>query len=526
MVKLNELLLLPSLREATVLSGKKNLHRSVNSLSFLEISDMSFFANTIQNTQQEYYAGELLIGSFYTIKDDLQKQYETIQQLHNLGEIGIILYYVGIILLAVSDEIIKFADELGFVIICMPLNDKTLRYNEVIYEVMEAILTEQTQNENILSDTLEKVSLLPEHLRSVEITLKMLSDQLKANIILTNNNYTIINQVMWPRNSTLNIKNILQSKKTNNLSELQTLKNNEIFVYQKEIQQKETGKLQLFAIKEKNEISSFEINQLAEISQVALNLWGKKHGEISEYALVKAIIHDESDNMFRLAKILAIDVSAIEVMWLVHINDLTKENIIREELEDQLSKFYQICVVQLVDHCFVVLLGNYLHKYSELEITKEFVETSSFSATIKNIVFCPRMRNTSDVRNMYQATITVESLLTTIYRNRKIFSSAEIRSLCKAIDWSKSGEQEVTKQLAILSPIVNDSESMKTLATFLLDSNGHFDLCGKLLFIHKNTVKYRIKKISELLGYNVTNFSETYDIYMALMIYRLLTQEI
>ncbi|WP_420797919.1 helix-turn-helix domain-containing protein [Lysinibacillus boronitolerans] len=38
----------------------------------------------------------------------------------------------------------------------------------------------------------------------------------------------------------------------------------------------------------------------------------------------------------------------------------------------------------------------------------------------------------------------------------------------------------------------------------------------------KNTVKYRIKKISELIGTDITVYSEFYDAYMACMLYRLI----
>ncbi|MNP71693.1 carbohydrate diacid transcriptional activator CdaR [compost metagenome] len=58
--------------------------------------------------------------------------------------------------------------------------------------------------------------------------------------------------------------------------------------------------------------------------------------------------------------------------------------------------------------------------------------------------------------------------------------------------------------------------------TFLLDAKGSFDACSQLLFVHKNTVKYRVKKISELLGYDITKNSEFYDVYLACMIYRLI----
>ena len=41
---------------------------------------------------------------------------------------------------------------------------------------------------------------------------------------------------------------------------------------------------------------------------------------------------------------------------------------------------------------------------------------------------------------------------------------------------------------------MDDPDALKTLMTFLLDAKGNMDDCSKLLFVHKNTVKYRIKR--------------------------------
>ena len=50
--------------------------------------------------------------------------------------------------------------------------------------------------------------------------------------------------------------------------------------------------------------------------------------------------------------------------------------------------------------------------------------------------------------------------------------------------------------LSVLEPIMDDTDAMNTLITFLLDAKGNMDDCDKLLFVHKNTVKYRIKKFA------------------------------
>jgi len=174
-VTVNDLLQLPSFRGAEVLTGRNNVSRTVSSLSVLEVSDGDFCSKIVQTVQEEWYAEELVISSFYSIRNSVEKQCETIRYLHDLGELGLILYYVGIVLPDIPQEVLQLAEELDFLIICMPKNDYSLRYNEIIYEVMETIIRNQAVNDHFVKETLEKVSLLPEHLQSVEITLKLLS---------------------------------------------------------------------------------------------------------------------------------------------------------------------------------------------------------------------------------------------------------------------------------------------------------------------------------------------------------------
>lgn len=126
-----------------------------------------------------------------------------------MGVLGIVLYYVGIVVPKLSSEVIQTAEDLDFVIIQMPKNQNQLRYSEVIVEVMTAIL-ESRPTENIVNEVLEKASLLPDHLRTVEVTLRLLSDLLRTNIILTNPDNEVINQVKWPRNSSVDLERLLR----------------------------------------------------------------------------------------------------------------------------------------------------------------------------------------------------------------------------------------------------------------------------------------------------------------------------
>lgn len=518
-VRVNDLLKLPSLREATVLSGKNQLDTSVASLSFLEVSDMSLFSEKLHKTN-EYHAGEILIGSFCAIRHDVVKQCETIRHLHELGEVGLILYYVGIIVPKVAEEVIQLADSLGFILIQMPKNDPTLRYNEVIYEVMK-LLVNKNKMASFATDLLEKVSLLPEQNRSVEMTLKILSDFLKVNIALTTYTNEIISTINWPRSTKLPLTKLLYQSQ-----EKVALGETTYFITSQKLPQKDGQTLKLYFIREEEQLTSFEMNQAVEVVQMALNLWGKNYDEVSEYALVQAIINDESDKMYQLAKKLMIDISSVETMWLLPIWQQGQEiHAIQQDLKDFLRYYYQTTIVQQTENYLIVLLGNYLHKQPEATISKEYLQATDYQDYLGEIILCPKVRNTTEVRVSYQTANQVAPFLKRVYPQRKVLSIAEIRTVQQMMMCLQAGEEAIQQRLAVIQPLLKESEQLMTLGTFLLDTSSDFKECGERLFVHKNTVKYRISKINEALGYDMTNAAEAYEVYLAMILYRLVTNE-
>ncbi|MGK0552664.1 PucR family transcriptional regulator [Enterococcus faecalis] len=521
-VRVKDLLTLPSLREATVLSGANQLTTSVSSLSFLEMSNMTLFYEKFQQLN-EYHTGELLIGSFCDIRDDIAKQCEAIRHLHELGEIGIILYYVGIILPTVADEVLQVADSLGFIIIQMPTNNAALRYNEVIYEVMKLLLN-KNKTETFATELLNRLSVLPERNRNVEMALKILSDFLKVHLLITNSTDDILNQVSWPWNSQLPLPKLVEQYLLNPQKQ-PIMAGNCYSVQVQKLQQQNGQSLKLFCISEDEGLTTFEMEQAVKVLQMALNLWGRNYDEVSEQALVRAIIHDESEKMYRLAKKLSIDIAAVETMWLLPLWDKKVPFVLlKKEMKNSLRPYYQTIIIQAVANCVIVLLGNCMPKQSELAISKEYWQTTSYQAAIHRIIVCPKLVNTAGVRKLYQITETTAPFLKRIYPKRQVLAITELKTVYQVMVHLKDSQEQLAAKLAVLQPLLSHREYLTTLGTFLLDASSDFKKCGELLFIHKNTVKYRLRKISEYLGYDMTNPAEAYVAYIALILYRLIEE--
>ena len=143
-VTVADLLQLPSLRQAKVIAGKKGLNRIVSSISVLESADPAILVDGLFR-QGEFFGSEIVITGFLNCADDVDKQAANIRRLAEGGEVGLILFYVGIYMPGVDKRLIDIADEADFVLIQMPAS-KNLRYGEVINDVTEYIFNDRSKH--------------------------------------------------------------------------------------------------------------------------------------------------------------------------------------------------------------------------------------------------------------------------------------------------------------------------------------------------------------------------------------------
>ncbi|GLX92488.1 PucR family transcriptional regulator [Herbidospora sp. NBRC 101105] len=61
----------------------------------------------------------------------------------------------------------------------------------------------------------------------------------------------------------------------------------------------------------------------------------------------------------------------------------------------------------------------------------------------------------------------------------------------------------------------HQADLVRTLSTFL-DCAGSWNVCAERLHVHVNTVRYRIRRVEELTGRNLTTMADRVDLYLAL----------
>ena len=197
-ITVEQIMRLPGMRGARVLAGREGLGRIVSTISVLEYSNPDDIQRRLYESI-DFQGSELVISAFASVADNIDAQCDNIRYLAAAGEVGLILYYVGIILPKVDERLVRAADELGFVLICMPENDPSLRYSEVICEVMGAIVRDELSSSNFALDLLEQMSRLPKTHQTVKTILRIASDRLRATTAITDAEYNVLSAAAWPR---------------------------------------------------------------------------------------------------------------------------------------------------------------------------------------------------------------------------------------------------------------------------------------------------------------------------------------
>ena len=65
---------------------------------------------------------------------------------------------------------------------------------------------------------------------------------------------------------------------------------------------------------------------------------------------------------------------------------------------------------------------------------------------------------------------------------------------------------------------------MLTAEVYLLDTSSNMAETAKSLFVHLNTIKYRLRMIQDMLGYAPGKMPDAYPLYVAVALNRLMKE--
>lgn len=525
-VTLADILRLPSMSGAEIVAGERGIFKAVEAVNVIEYCDITdeleeFFKNS------SFEGSELLITSFSSVRNSIADQSANIRRYHGIGAVGIILYYVGFILPEIDQSLIDICNELDFPLICMPKGNLNLRYSEAIGEILFEVFRDQQRERYFVSDLLDRMSKLPPHQRKLDALLRMLSDYLHSSVFLHNPVSGETSAVYWPRSLSETVEEkidtwILGMKNVGKISV--PLGEGRGHLHRCPRLSNDKEEPDIFLLKYGEELSEEVLWQSSELVRLFLHIWDSNRGKFVTTEIIRAIINNETLQMNRLSNLFHIDVTVLNQMWLFRpLND--KQHYDEEfigKVSDQLDTFSKPVLISYYENNVVAFThapAQYEHRQEILEELYELLKSSGYDAVCWNCI-----TTTTDARDAYLDTVEHLSSARKIYPQKGILSAADIL-FAKQCQHIVENPQDLERYLRILTQLRDGNTALlPTIETYLLDTYSNMAETAQKLFVHLNTIKYRLRTIQDMLGYVPGKMPDAYPLYVAVSLNRLMKQ--
>lgn len=485
---------LPSLQMGSVIAGSKGLSGIVSSVTVLEFdltSDDIFVPN------------ELAITAFYEVRNSVPEQIETIKAAKRSGIVALVLFYSNMVLHGVDPKVIEAANKCNLPLILLPGENMGLKYSDVIHDITEAIFLDAHSEDFYIDNTLDRISQMDEKHRSLDTVLGLISEYNRSSIILRNANEQTLGYALWPAGSQLNIESILAY-------ENEELFADQILSYDFKI--KGDVPLKLHFINPFASISRNILSETAQIIQLYASIWNVNLNTKSRESVIPLLLENKISAAAEVAEMNGTQADAFSSMLIFS----GSENIFT--LKSIISEYDHFAVTDRYNDTIIALLAL------DLSGVKGQLLVDELSDACSDQLYVLSEKNIADSAHSYYLQFcNAANIIKSIYPRRKIIMADSLRFANHCICLQTSESQDAHYYKSLLEPLHKDKSDdlLLTLQTYLLDSDSSAKLTAENLFIHRNTVKYRLDRIRDLLGRDFEIMPFYHDIYLATALTRL-----
>lgn len=546
MKALNDLFILEGMKDSTVLAGHRGLTRHVQ---FVNISDTP---DVIQFLDKNH----LLLTTAYPFKNNPQKLCELIKQMHALNCSGMVMK-VKRFLKELPDEVKLLADNLSF-----PLIDLPLQYTlgDVSRHILNFLNNHEAEQLYYALHIQREFSDMMFREYNLQALIGQLGHFLERPVILLNHRGDFISHSYDFQKDSMKIaeKEIIQTVKQDidNIREGATfttsvLAEQSVTSFPVQTKRKYPSMLIIIdyttlpypssqiAIEQAGNVLSFTMIKEQAINENSRLLKNNFFADLieekiqSEKEIIsRANYYGLKTDMESICIVCAIDTEGenYETLRPNKKNIAELHNSIYDQLEDELMNANLNATIFTRGKFFVMLLQFPEYTESVMNRIKDFIEVArdniqeefSISFGISN-----QIQRLNDIPVAYQE--AVEAIKNGYLLKKKgfinFYKTKEVKELLNIIPRKDlQALYENTFKMLAYPNTKDDQELVKTIEVYL-DCQCEISETSRKLFVHRNTVKYRIKKAEELLNCSFQDPDDSLRIRVSLIIGTILKED-
>ena len=269
--------------------------------------------------------------------------------------------------------------------------------------------------------------------------------------------------------------------------------------------------------------TQYEITKLGEIFELAMGMWNYIPDRDPAAELIRALRRGNRELAHTLLDELGIKEHELEGVFLV-------SGIKKNDALQTLAAFeteHKLRTLRIVepDEIVGVLLNAPECKNFGEDQWKKFAATMADFGAQKTF----HVNTNSGIEGMCNAFKLIndtEAFVQFIFPYKRSFSKFELALAGNCVNICMNGGPVKRNYLDLIRPFrdVSDSKAkqlMETLEVFVLDAGLSSSKASKLMDVHVNTVQYRLKRIREILGADITSNTIVPGLIMALAVQRI-----
>lgn len=515
-MKIKDILKIGGLKESSVVAGLKAINNEVSSISVLEVAESRIETWVLEE--------QVYITSFYAIMQDVDKQKSVILALHNKGAAGLVICHIDLFLKEIHEDIINLGNELSFPII-VAKSEKS--YVEIINPIVLKLSGEQNSEMNTIIDMQNRVIDNIVSKKDINYIYRSMAEEYNNELIFIDINY----EILYPKYYSYagELLNLIKRKQYD--IERNCNKNNYYYI---EINGKSkiiiniesTGVMYGYIVADYTEKNFSKNLKMLESFSSLCTLIFTKSAKINELEVIRKqeYISDLLTWNFRTDKValqmgedVGWNIKNKGIMIIININNLQEnievstpdferliDKILYNKIRDIVKDENKLNLLGLRSDTFIILVENDIKiNHRSRKLGSALLKCcNEVLADAVSIGISSYIESYNKIPDAYSEAMDAVRIGRNFFGSNRVISIDDlgvyryIKDISKKEDFNDFKNNFIEK---IKGPNNENEELYLTLKSLIYNDMNSEDTAREL-FVHKNTINYRKRKIVELLG--------------------------
>lgn len=520
-ITVNDCLSLEAFSPSILAAGKRNINNRVRSVSVMDA------ANVETALQNNGVREQIVLTSFYGMAGKDKVQCEVVKGFAKAGVSALVVFHLENGLTSVGSEVIETAEQVGLPLIVIPKNNPA-EYADAIEQIMDKLLYGDNFKNSLINNTIYHLLNFEKH-KTFQGALREAALSNEFQVILLSKDFNPILSIETRQKATIADAIRLGKERDVEKGGVYTFIDvNGVLTYWGPITVNKE-KYFLFIVDNEDNYSAGEITKLAEIIELAMGMWKYTPERDLRAELIKALIRGNKSLAYSLKD--EMDIKGENLLGVFYAKGI-ENNQCNSTISD-FEKREHIEVLRITEgeetYGMILKAGEKplddegSQKAACLKLFEKLKEGSK-TVRIFHATGIDGIEGAGDAFRLISETWT---FVENVFPYKRVFTKYELALVSNCINLQVQGGYLKKNYMDLLEPFRKEmgenkaKQLLDTLETFVLDAGMNSGKTSEFMGIHTNTVQYRLKRINEVLGAEITGNRVIPGLTMALALKRL-----